>query len=92
MMNNLILDDNLCFKTDTLDENLRLAGLIYHSQNASHFTSITVDQDKMLWYHDGITTRGRWVLIGHLPSTNKLSLHAHGDYKLAAAIYACSTV
>ncbi|KAJ7936977.1 hypothetical protein B0H13DRAFT_1477596, partial [Mycena leptocephala] len=67
---------------------LRLAGLIYHSQNASHFTSITVDQDKMLWYHDGITTRRRCTLMGHLPSTNKLSLHAHGDSKLTAAIYA----
>ncbi|KAJ7898554.1 hypothetical protein B0H14DRAFT_2557050 [Mycena olivaceomarginata] len=89
---NLHLDDEITFKTDAVDETVRLAGLIYHSEIGKHFTSGAIDKEKTIWYHDGITTRRECTQMGHFSSINPLSLHTHGEYKLAAAIYARSVV
>ncbi|KAJ6586594.1 hypothetical protein B0H10DRAFT_2095096 [Mycena sp. CBHHK59/15] len=68
---------------------MKLRGLIYHSQAASHFTSIVVDAGSM-WYHDGITTRRACVNNGRFADLRDLqSLHRRSHEEvLCAVIYA----
>ncbi|KAJ6540228.1 hypothetical protein B0H10DRAFT_2138382 [Mycena sp. CBHHK59/15] len=69
---------------------MKLRGLIYHSQAASHFTSIVVDAAGSMWYHDGITTRRACVNNGRFADLRDLqSLHRRSHEEvLCAVIYA----
>ncbi|KAJ7902342.1 hypothetical protein B0H13DRAFT_1621511 [Mycena leptocephala] len=86
--NRILVDDELSFQTLEGQQNIRLAGLIYHSSTEAHFTSIVVDPAKTMWYHDGMTTQRNCHNIGSFNTIDKLSLHTRGAYKLSAAIYA----
>ncbi|KAJ7865206.1 hypothetical protein B0H13DRAFT_1637199 [Mycena leptocephala] len=84
----LKLNERLTFKTDTMSKTLQIRGPIYHSELASHFTSMVIDDNGLAWYHDGMTTGCRCALLGRFSAMDKLGLHNRGNYKLSAAIYA----
>ncbi|KAJ7883592.1 hypothetical protein B0H13DRAFT_1629001, partial [Mycena leptocephala] len=71
---------------------LKLRGLIYHSQitaDLGHFTSVVVDAQGTMWYHDGMTTRRACTSNGRFVDLqDPLTLHRRGDQRLCAAIYA----
>ncbi|KAJ7908618.1 hypothetical protein B0H13DRAFT_2496531 [Mycena leptocephala] len=72
---------------------LKLRGLIYHSQmeghSIGHFTSVVVDAEGIMWYHDGITTKRTCINNGRFADVaNPLTLHQRHGQRLSAAIYA----
>ncbi|KAJ6517750.1 hypothetical protein DFH09DRAFT_940166 [Mycena vulgaris] len=74
---------------DNSNVTLKLRGLIYHSEIAAHFTSVVLDAEGLMWYHDGITTKrtcvnnGRYSVLRDL-----LTIHWRHEERLCAAIYA----
>ncbi|KAJ7122695.1 hypothetical protein C8R43DRAFT_845579, partial [Mycena crocata] len=52
----LVLNEELQFHRNNNVVTLKLRGLIYHSQMALHFTSVILDAEGIMWYHDGIST------------------------------------
>ncbi|KAF8211044.1 hypothetical protein K438DRAFT_1553662, partial [Mycena galopus ATCC 62051] len=62
----LVMDDHIHLSTATGNSSLRLAGLIYHSPSAVHFTCMVVDVEGRLWYHDGMTTKRNTLFNGKL--------------------------
>ncbi|KAJ7085024.1 hypothetical protein C8R43DRAFT_909267 [Mycena crocata] len=85
----LVLDEELNFPRNGNVITLKLRGLIYHSQQAMHFTSIVLDANGMLWYHDGITTGRDCVSKGKYGElSNPLVLHQIKEQRLCAAVYA----
>lgn len=87
--NTLILEEELYFRWNGGVITLRIRGLIYHSQMAGHFTSVVIDGEGIMWYHDGMITgrtcvrNGRFSEIGNL-----LTLHRRSEEHLCAVIYA----
>ncbi|KAJ7149842.1 hypothetical protein C8R43DRAFT_887621 [Mycena crocata] len=68
---------------------LKLRGLIYHSAQARHFTSVVADNAGYLWYHDGIATKRGSVRLGQINDIHdRRVLHSVNGGKLCAAIYA----
>jgi hypothetical protein len=61
--NPLLLSEEIKFGTATLN----LRGLIYHSLMEHHFTSVIVNAEGIMCYHDGITT-GRTCIENRLRS------------------------
>ncbi|KAJ7816467.1 hypothetical protein B0H13DRAFT_1923550 [Mycena leptocephala] len=89
--NALRLDSELSFERNDIAVTLKLRGLIYHSQAEimGHFTSVVVDAQDEMWYHDGMSTRRTCVnngKFGDIPDL--LTLHQRGGERLCAAIYA----
>jgi hypothetical protein len=83
------LDHRLTFKKQEETKNLKLRGLIYHSAEGQHFTSVVVDKEGTLWYHDGIATKNSCRRIANLKDIQDLrALHWINQEKLAAAMYA----
>ncbi|KAJ7899890.1 hypothetical protein B0H13DRAFT_2029309 [Mycena leptocephala] len=64
---------------------LKLRGLIYHSQiiaDLRHFTSVVVDAQGIIWYHDGMTTRRACTSNGRFVDLqDPLTLHRRGDQR-----------
>ncbi|KAJ7828418.1 hypothetical protein B0H13DRAFT_1656303 [Mycena leptocephala] len=92
-IHNLILDEELNFPHRNGVTTLKLRGLIYHSQmeghSIGHFTSVVVDAEGIMWYHDGITTKRTCINNGRFADVaNPLTLHRRHDQRLSAAIYA----
>ncbi|KAJ7606064.1 hypothetical protein DFH06DRAFT_1019686 [Mycena polygramma] len=85
----LLVDPVLTFQVEGHTETMKLRGLIYHSALDVHFTSIVVDNDGALWYHDGISTRRNTVNHGNIAALPTLrDLHWYKNQRLCAAIYA----
>ncbi|KAJ7740537.1 hypothetical protein B0H16DRAFT_1324298 [Mycena metata] len=85
----LRLNEKLVLGTGNVAKTLRLRGLIYHSTDARHFTSVVVDRQSSMWYHDGITTGRLCQLIGNMRDIrDSRSLHFINNERLAAALYA----
>ncbi|KAJ7939757.1 hypothetical protein B0H13DRAFT_1586961 [Mycena leptocephala] len=83
--NTLLLSEEIKFGPATL----KLRGLIYHSPMEHHFTSVIVDAEGIMWYHDGITTRRTCINNGRFADVaDPLTLHRRHDQRLSAAIYA----
>jgi hypothetical protein len=54
-----------------------------------HFTSVVVDAQDEMWYHDGMSTRRTCVNNGKFGDVQDLlTLHQRGEERLCAAIYA----
>ncbi|KAJ7131993.1 hypothetical protein C8R46DRAFT_924064 [Mycena filopes] len=87
-IHNLVLEEEIHFNAAQLNETIRLAGLVYFSEAARHFISITIALDGTMWYHDGITTKRRCTRFGNISTIDKLGLHRINDYVLTTAIYA----
>ncbi|KAJ7737161.1 hypothetical protein DFH07DRAFT_714530, partial [Mycena maculata] len=63
-IDNLRIEDQLNFRQPSGDVVLNIRGMVYHSQTGRHFTSITVDREGTLWYHDGIRTGRGCINMG----------------------------
>ncbi|KAJ7732511.1 hypothetical protein B0H16DRAFT_1328687 [Mycena metata] len=83
----ILLDAEMQFGANGVQETLRLAGITYFSPQAQHFTSITATPDGSLWYHDGISTGRRCNLVGNINTIDKTELQKRGDYVIGCAIY-----
>ncbi|KAJ7914979.1 hypothetical protein B0H13DRAFT_2458344, partial [Mycena leptocephala] len=71
---------------------LKLRGLIYHSQmeghSIGHFTSVVIDAEGIMWYHDGITTKRTCINNGRFADVaSPFTLHRRHNQRLSAAIY-----
>ncbi|KAJ7123847.1 hypothetical protein C8R43DRAFT_899354 [Mycena crocata] len=85
----LVLDEELNFTQNGSVSILKLRGLIYHSQEARHFTSVVLDASGMMWYHDGITTGRTCVNKGRFGDlSDPLTIHRRDEQRLCAAVYA----
>ncbi|KAJ6486572.1 hypothetical protein DFH09DRAFT_948827 [Mycena vulgaris] len=88
-MDIMLMEETLDFKHGNETTSTRLRGLIYYSQDAAHFTSVVLDNDGTMWYHDGITTRRGSVLLGKISEVRDLcTLHKIREERLCAAVYA----
>jgi hypothetical protein len=70
---------------------MKLRGLIYHSNMTAvgHFTSVVVDGEGGMWYHDGISTGRACVNAGRFSDLqDRISLHRRAEETLCAVIYA----
>ncbi|KAJ7622008.1 hypothetical protein DFH06DRAFT_1143412 [Mycena polygramma] len=82
-------DPVLTFPVGDHTETMKLRGLIYHSARDVHFTSIVVDGEGGLWYHDGISTGRNTVNHGNIAALPTLrNLHWYKEQRLCGAIYA----
>lgn len=61
----------------------KLKGIIYYGDN--HFTSRIISDDRLVWYHDGMTTGSCLLHEGPLPTIPNLMLCKNKD--ACAAIY-----
>jgi hypothetical protein len=93
--NALRLDSELSFERNDIAVTLKLRVLIYHSRAEimGHVTSVVVDAQDEMYYHDGMSTRRTCVdngKFGDVPDllTLQLTLHRRGEERLCAAIYA----
>ncbi|KAJ7171845.1 hypothetical protein C8R43DRAFT_874748 [Mycena crocata] len=84
----LLMEEELCFARTEGNVRLRLRGLLYHSRAGQHFTSVVVDKNGTMWYHDGITTGRRCVNRGNFRDANPASLMVVQGATLSAALYA----
>ncbi|KAJ7832810.1 hypothetical protein B0H13DRAFT_1654042 [Mycena leptocephala] len=87
----ILLEHKLSFKSDTQHKSLQLRGLIYHSAQEQHFTSVVVDKSGLFWYHDGMTTKSyckRMINIKEIKDLRALHRIGTNDEILAAAMYA----
>ena len=85
----IILEPQICLTSESMTRTLRLAGLIYHSPSAVHFTCVVVNEAKELWYHDGMTTKDRTRFEGTMDTlSDARTLNMKGyDSRLCTAIY-----
>ncbi|KAJ7697106.1 hypothetical protein B0H16DRAFT_1350276 [Mycena metata] len=87
-LGDLRLDEKLHFGEGNTAKTLRLRGLIYHADWAQHFTSVVVDGQGMMWYHDGMTTKRTCILLGNIKELVDLrAMHFINNGRLAAALY-----
>jgi hypothetical protein len=85
----ILLDWKLAFKMQDHTKSLQLRGLIYHSVEGLHFTSVVIDKTGLMWYHDGITTKRACKKITSIKDIADLkALHRINQESLAAAVYA----
>jgi hypothetical protein len=85
----ILLDLRLTFKMQQQTKSLQLRGLIYHSIQGQHFTSVVIDKSGLMWYHDGITTKTTCKRFASFKEIANLKiLHQINESSLVAAIYA----
>ncbi|KAJ6622115.1 hypothetical protein B0H10DRAFT_1731849, partial [Mycena sp. CBHHK59/15] len=86
-VNNLRLNEELNFQQQNRIITLKLWGLIYHSQlvQVGHFTSVILDAEGVMWYHDGITTGRTCINNGRFSEVQDLlMLHRRSQERLCA--------
>ncbi|KAJ7621565.1 hypothetical protein DFH06DRAFT_1009914 [Mycena polygramma] len=85
----IVLNDTISFNLHEEVMTLRLRGLIYHSAENLHFTSVLVDKEGEMWYHDGMTTRRVCTHLTNIKGVaDRRVLHWKDGQRLGAVIYA----